>query len=146
MVWINYGDSFEDIFIKLFYLINFVAHLNWGSYGVSIILLSREICFDKIVCVKCILPLLGWCLQWEMAGQWYGAFFCWWHTCCVIRSAQSVYSLSVFIPILERLVLRIAQRDFSHGCQFKSRLFGFPERCPQNFLRSGILGLFLCAF
>lgn len=58
----NHADPFEEIFIKLFSLINFVAHLKLGSYGVSIILLIREICFDKIVCKKSIPPLLGQCV------------------------------------------------------------------------------------
>lgn len=49
MVRINNADSFEEIFIKFFSLINFVAHLKLGNYGVSIMLLIREICFDKII-------------------------------------------------------------------------------------------------
>lgn len=120
-----------------------MAHLKIGNYCVSIILLIREICFDKIACMKSTSPVLGWCV---CSGKclvilWHRVFFYWWHTHCVIRSA--LCTLSVLIPTLKSLVLRIAQRYFSHGCQFKPRCLGFPKCCSQNFLRSG---WFLCAF
>lgn len=139
---VNNADSFEELFIKVLSLINFVAHLKIGNRWVSIILLTREICFEKIASMKSTSPVLRWCVcsgKW-LVIQWHSVFFYWWHTHCVIRSA--LCTLSVLIPTLKSLVLRIAQRYFSHGCQFKSRCFGFPKCCPQNFLRSG---WFLCA-
>lgn len=85
------------------------------------------------------------CLQWAMPGnsviQWHSMFFYWWHTHCVVWSA--LCTLSVLIPTSKSFLLRMAQRYFSHGCQFKPRCFGFAWCCSQNFLRSW---WFLCAF
>lgn len=129
-------------------LINFVGHLKLRSYGVVIILLIREICLDQTVGMKSIPPLLGWfaCSGKWLEIQWHSVFFYLWHMRCVTRSTQSVYSLAIFVPILKWLVLKRAQRYFSHGCQFKSRCFGFPEWYPQKFLRSELLGRFLWFF
>lgn len=59
---VNNADSFEELFIKVLSLINFVAHLKIGNYWVNIILLTREICFEKIVSMKSTSPVLGWCV------------------------------------------------------------------------------------
>lgn len=95
---------------KVSSLINFVAHLKIGNYCVSIILLIRETCFDKIACMKSTSPILGWCVCSGkcLVFQWHGVLLLMTHTLC--------HQSSVCTHSLKSLVLRIAQRYFSHGC------------------------------